>query len=61
MKRHRWKYDVTIAEDVCEKCGIARMRDPWKGGTIYVDLTKDSYFQGTSRRSTKRPDCVPKM
>ena len=56
MKNHKWKYDPNIGETVCINCGIAIMKNKWTGEVIYVDFTKDSYFQ--CRIKTERPECI---
>ena len=53
-KNHKWKFNTTIDCYVCERCNIARMKDQWNGGIVYIDLEKDPY---SDRFSKKRPDC----
>lgn len=56
MKYHKWKYFPILDCMICEKCGIAKMKDRESNQIVYVDLNTDPYFNRNTKQ-TKRPDC----
>ena len=59
MNYHKWKYDADLAGEICQKCGIAKVKDKETNNIVYIDLSKDPYFQ-RGRGKIIRPDCTIK-
>ena len=55
MKYHKWKYNTDLDGMICQKCGIAKVKDKETNNIVYIDFSKDPYLR--DREKIQRPDC----